>query len=56
MFVWEKEEINKDQEDAINAHGSVLLIACPGSGVSSTGRCNAILNQGGCCHETKNSD
>ena len=24
--------------------------------VSSTGRCNAILNQGGRCHETKNSD
>ena len=23
--------------------------------VSSTGRCNAILNQGGRCHETKNS-
>ncbi len=23
MFVWEKEEINKDQEDAINAQGSV---------------------------------
>lgn len=36
MFVWEKEEINKDQEDAINAHGSVLLIACPGSGKTRT--------------------
>ncbi|CAM6442373.1 hypothetical protein CISECK367B_23405 [Citrobacter sedlakii] len=24
--------------------------------VSSMGRCNAILNHGGRCHETKNSD
>ncbi|HAT3682858.1 TPA: ATP-dependent helicase [Serratia marcescens] len=36
MFVWEAEEINKDQEDAINALGSVLLIACPGSGKTRT--------------------
>ncbi|EKN3395245.1 ATP-dependent helicase [Yersinia enterocolitica] len=36
MFVWEEGEINKDQEDAINALGSVLLIACPGSGKTRT--------------------
>lgn len=28
----------------------------PLRGVSSMGRCNAILNQGGRCYETKNSD
>ena len=28
---------------------------CPLLAVSSTGRCNAILDQGGRCHETKNS-
>lgn len=36
MFVWETGEINKEQEDAINAPGSVLLIACPGSGKTRT--------------------
>lgn len=36
MFVWEAGEINKDQEDAINALGSVLLVACPGSGKTRT--------------------
>ncbi|CDH18350.1 hypothetical protein XBKQ1_1150017 [Xenorhabdus bovienii str. kraussei Quebec] len=25
------------------------------SAVSSTGRCNAILKRGGCCHESKNA-
>jgi superfamily I DNA/RNA helicase len=36
MFTWEKGEINKEQEDAINMPGSVLLIACPGSGKTRT--------------------
>ncbi len=35
---------------------NVLMLKSPLSAVSSTGRCNAILNQGGRCHETKNSD
>ncbi len=36
MFTWEKGEINQEQEDAINMPGSVLLIACPGSGKTRT--------------------
>lgn len=36
MFTWEKGEINKEQEEAINMPGSVLLIACPGSGKTRT--------------------
>ena len=39
---------NKDLMDSITL--SPLLA------VSSMGRCNAILNQGGRCYETKNSD
>lgn len=36
MFVWDKDELNKEQEDAILNPGSVLLIACPGSGKTRT--------------------
>ncbi|HII2276841.1 TPA: UvrD-helicase domain-containing protein [Escherichia coli] len=36
MFTWEKGELNEEQEDAINMPGSVLLIACPGSGKTRT--------------------
>lgn len=36
MFAWEKGDINKEQEDAINTLGSVLLVACPGSGKTRT--------------------
>ncbi|MDB5118861.1 MAG: ATP-dependent helicase [Sphingobacteriales bacterium] len=36
MFVWEKDSINKEQEDAILKDKSVLLIACPGSGKTRT--------------------
>lgn len=36
MFVWEKDSINKEQEDAILEKNSVLLIACPGSGKTRT--------------------
>jgi DNA helicase-2/ATP-dependent DNA helicase PcrA len=36
MFVWEKDSINKEQEDAILESNSVLLIACPGSGKTRT--------------------
>lgn len=36
MFVWEKDSLNKEQEDAINESESVLLVACPGSGKTRT--------------------
>lgn len=36
MFVWKNEELNSEQEDAIFNEGSVLLIACPGSGKTKT--------------------
>mgnify|MGYP003649041258 CR=1 FL=1 len=36
MFVWDKEELNKEQEDAILNTESILLIACPGSGKTRT--------------------
>jgi superfamily I DNA/RNA helicase len=36
MFVWDKNELNKEQEDAILNPNSVLLIACPGSGKTRT--------------------
>jgi len=36
MFVWDKKELNKEQEDAILNPESVLLIACPGSGKTRT--------------------
>ncbi|KQM79198.1 ATP-dependent DNA helicase [Pedobacter sp. Leaf216] len=32
MFVWDRDELNGEQEAAILAPGNVLLIACPGSG------------------------
>lgn len=36
MFIWEKGGLNEEQEDAIKNEGSVLLVACPGSGKTRT--------------------
>jgi superfamily I DNA/RNA helicase len=36
MFVWDKTELNKEQENAILNPNSILLIACPGSGKTRT--------------------
>ena len=36
MFVWEKGTLNEEQENAIKHEGSVLLVACPGSGKTRT--------------------
>ncbi|GAL81914.1 ATP-dependent DNA helicase UvrD/PcrA [Algibacter lectus] len=36
MFVWDKEDLNQEQEDAILNSESILLIACPGSGKTRT--------------------
>jgi len=36
MFVWDKEDLNKEQEDTILNSESILLIACPGSGKTRT--------------------
>jgi len=36
MFIWEKGELNEEQENAIKKDESVLLIACPGSGKTRT--------------------
>jgi superfamily I DNA/RNA helicase len=36
MFVWDKEDLNLEQEDAILNSESILLIACPGSGKTRT--------------------
>lgn len=37
MFIWEKEELNTEQENAIyEKNSSTLLIACPGSGKTRT--------------------
>ena len=36
MFMWEKDELNPEQEEAILDAGSVFLIACPGSGKTRT--------------------
>ncbi|MDH4461962.1 MAG: ATP-dependent helicase [Flectobacillus sp.] len=36
MFVWNKDKLNSEQEDAIHENESVLLIACPGSGKTRT--------------------
>lgn len=32
MFTWTKDELNDEQSDAIEAPGSIFLVACPGSG------------------------
>ena len=32
MFIWNKGDLNEEQENAIYENDSVLLIACPGSG------------------------
>jgi DNA helicase II / ATP-dependent DNA helicase PcrA len=36
MFAWSKDELNEEQSDAVVAKGSVLLMACPGSGKTRT--------------------
>ncbi|HBP5605543.1 TPA: ATP-dependent helicase [Pseudomonas aeruginosa] len=36
MFIWDKGDLNVEQEAAILAPGSVFLIACPGSGKTRT--------------------
>jgi DNA helicase II / ATP-dependent DNA helicase PcrA len=36
MFIWEKDDLNTEQEDAIYENGNTLLIACPGSGKTRT--------------------
>ncbi|MEL7601279.1 MAG: ATP-dependent helicase [Proteiniphilum sp.] len=36
MFIWEKDALNEEQEDAIKKDESVLLVACPGSGKTRT--------------------
>lgn len=36
MFTWDKDELNSEQEAAILHHGSVFLVACPGSGKTRT--------------------
>ena len=36
MFMWNKGDLNQEQEEAILAPGSVFLIACPGSGKTRT--------------------
>jgi DNA helicase-2/ATP-dependent DNA helicase PcrA len=36
MFVWEKNDLNRAQEAAIDEPGSVFLVACPGSGKTRT--------------------
>lgn len=36
MFLWEKDSLNKQQEDAILQNDSVFLVACPGSGKTRT--------------------
>lgn len=36
MFIWEKNALNEEQEDAIKKDESVLLVACPGSGKTRT--------------------
>lgn len=36
MFIWNKGDLNKEQEDAIFEDGSVFLVACPGSGKTRT--------------------
>ncbi|MDE5419781.1 ATP-dependent helicase [Labilibaculum sp. DW002] len=36
MFVWKKDDLNREQEDAIFEEDSVFLVACPGSGKTRT--------------------
>ncbi|MBF4243354.1 UvrD-helicase domain-containing protein, partial [Vibrio anguillarum] len=36
MFVWDKDDLNDQQVDAIRQAGNVLLKACPGSGKTRT--------------------
>jgi DNA helicase II / ATP-dependent DNA helicase PcrA len=36
MFIWEKEDLNPEQADAVVETESVLLVACPGSGKTRT--------------------
>lgn len=36
MFIWAKDDLNDEQEIAINAKGNIFLVACPGSGKTRT--------------------
>src|SRR5690349_141217 len=36
MIFWDKNELNREQENAILEDDSVLLVACPGSGKTRT--------------------
>jgi superfamily I DNA/RNA helicase len=36
MFIWNQGDLNSEQESAIHEDGSILLIACPGSGKTRT--------------------
>lgn len=36
MFVWNEDDLNKEQSDAIKDDANILLIACPGSGKTRT--------------------
>lgn len=36
MFVWDKDDLNDEQVEAINEPDSVFLVACPGSGKTRT--------------------
>ncbi|UIJ84301.1 UvrD-helicase domain-containing protein [Rhizobium leguminosarum] len=36
MFVWDKDDLNEEQVEAINEPGNVFLAACPGSGKTRT--------------------
>lgn len=36
MFVWDKDDLNEEQVEAINESGNVFLAACPGSGKTRT--------------------
>jgi superfamily I DNA/RNA helicase len=36
MFIWNKDDLNPEQEAAVRETGSVFLVACPGSGKTKT--------------------
>jgi len=36
MFIWAPDDLNPEQEAAIEEPGSVFLVACPGSGKTRT--------------------
>ncbi len=50
MFIWNENELNQEQTEAVNYDGNILLIACPGSGKTRT------LTYKTACELTKLSD